>query len=66
MLRQVLEAHEVGVLGSNSFTVNEDVMLVVHELLEGLDAQRTSHAYKQLRIFHIRVEFVEQVSLGAV
>lgn len=48
MLWQHLEAHEVGVLVSDRFTVHKDVLLFVHQLPERVLGERATHTHEQL------------------
>ena len=61
MLRQVLEIDIVSVLSPNGLTVNEDVVLSVHQILESLHVDGALHRQEQFRIFQVRAELVENV-----
>ena len=66
MFWQHLETHEIGVLVSDCFTVDEDVLLFVHQLSERVLGEGAAHAHEQLRVLQVRVELVECLWLGAV
>ena len=66
MFWQHLETHEVGVLVSDCFTVDEDVLLLVHKLSERVLGEGAAHAHEQLGVLQVRVELVKSLWLGAV
>ena len=48
MLGQHLEAHEVGVLEADLTAINEEVILLKHQLAEAVHIDRPAHAEKEL------------------
>lgn len=63
---QHLETDEVGILVADHHTVHKDVVLLVHQLAESVDVERSTHADKKLGILHVAVKLVECFRLGAV
>ena len=55
MSGKVLEAHEISVFGADCFTVNQNVLLFMHKLLESLFCDRAGvvKAHEQLRVLHV-------------
>ena len=66
VLRKVLEVDVVSVFGPDGLTVNENVVLRVHQVLERLHVDGTLHRQKQFRIFQVGAELVENVRLRHV
>ena len=48
MLRKALEAHKVGVFIADCLAMNQEVVLLLHKLLEDWLAESASHSNKEL------------------
>ena len=61
VLRQHLEIDEVGELVANHGAVDEDVVLLLHQLAERVDVKRASDAREELRVLQVGRELVERL-----
>lgn len=66
MLRPVRHADKVGELVADHLALDQEVVLVVHELLERPNVNRTFDSDEELRALEIRREPVELTRLAAV
>lgn len=66
VVRPICHAYEVGVFITDHFTLNEEVVLCLHETLELFQVNMTTHAIEQLYILQIGHKFIELLLLAAV
>ena len=65
VLWQALEADEIGVLVANHLAFHEEVILLLHHLLENCRVERASHSNEQLGVLDIGREFIENAWVAA-
>ena len=66
MIRPICHAYEVGVLITDHFTLDEEVVLCLHETLKLFQVNMTTHAIEQLYILQIGHKFIELLLLATV